>query len=300
MAERMSPSADRVVLILGLLAEHPAERLTLTEIATRLGLSKPTCLGVLGSLTAGGLLTRDEDKAYALGPALLRMGSAAENSVAPLDLMRPYLDGLHGRLRAGCLIVGNVENDMVVLDRRGTLAEGDARDFVGERFPLVPPLGLVNHLWNPDGVLEDWLAREPLVRLDPEPGRLAAVAAGARERGYVVERAGGPTDIGHAVVAQLVSSHLPEPVLRRVCAHLPPTTFREYEVPGEEDPRVPVSSISAPVFDRRGRQRYLFTAVLDRKLSPAEREDATAAVVAAGRASTEALGGHNPWDTAAR
>lgn len=298
MAERMSPSADRVVLILGLLAEHPTERLTLTGIATRLGLSKPTCLGVLGSLTAGGLLTRDEDKAYGLGPALLRMGNAAENSVAPLDLMRPHLDRLHARLRAGCLIVGNVEDDMVVLDRRGTLSEGDARDFVGERFPLVPPLGLVNHLWNPDGVLEDWLAREPLVRLDPEPERLAAVAAGARERGYVLERAGGPADIGHAVVAQLVSSHLPEPVLRRVCAHLPPTTFREYEVPGEEDPRVPVSSMSAPVFDRRGRQRYLFTVVLDRRLSPAEREDAAAAVVGAGRAATEALGGHNPWDPA--
>lgn len=298
MAERMSPSADRVVRILGLLTDHPAERLTLTEIANRLELSKPTCLGVLGSLVAGGLLTRDEDKAYGLGPALLRMGNAAENSVAPLDLMRPHLAHLHEHLGAGCLIVGNVDDDMVVLDRRGTLAEGDARDFVGERFPLVPPLGLVNHLWDPDDVLENWLARDPLVRLAPEPGRLAAVAAGARERGYVLERAGGPGDIGHAVVAQLVSSHLPEAVLRKVCAHLPPTTFREYEVPGEEDPRVPVSSMSAPVFDRRGRQRYLFTVVLDRRLSPAEREDAAAALTGAGRAATAAVGGHNPWTPA--
>jgi len=306
MAERPgSPSADRVVAILTLLAEHPTERMTLTRIADRLDQSKPTCLGVLVTLTEAGLLTRDDAKTYGLGPTLLRIGTAAENGVAPLDLIRPHLERLHEVVEASCLLVGGVDDHVVVLDRRGPVAGDDTRDLVGERFPLVPPLGLVNNLWNPDAVLAEWAAREPLVAQAPAPGRLAAIAAGARSAGYVVERVPGTGEIGHGLVARLVSAHLPEQVLRQVLGHLPAVTFAEYEVPGDvregtgavSDQAPVVSNVTAPIFDRRGRQRWVLTVVLDRRLSARARRHVTAALTAASRAATDAIGGLDPWRT---
>ncbi|MGR7000705.1 helix-turn-helix domain-containing protein [Yinghuangia aomiensis] len=70
MTDRQSPSADRVVRILTLLTDHPGERLTLTQIAERLEMSKPTCLGVLASLSSAGLLTRDDAKTCGPRPGL--------------------------------------------------------------------------------------------------------------------------------------------------------------------------------------------------------------------------------------
>ena len=56
--------------ILDFLASHPHDRFGLSELARRLELSKPTCLGILTTLTEAGYLVRDEqDKTYRLGPA---------------------------------------------------------------------------------------------------------------------------------------------------------------------------------------------------------------------------------------
>ncbi|MGA4544011.1 IclR family transcriptional regulator [Uniformispora flossi] len=294
MTDRQSPSADRVVRILTLLTDHPGERLTLTQIAERLEMSKPTCLGVLASLSSAGLLTRDDAKTYGPGPALLRMGTAAESSVAPLDLIRPHLEALH-REAGSCMLVANIDAHVVVLDRRGVLATGDTRDFVGERFPAAAPLGLVNNLWNPDADLHAWLARTPLVPLAGSPDRVFALAADARQRGYVVECEAGPDDIGHAVIAQLVSSHLPQAVLRKLFRHLPPLTFTEYELPGEEVPNAVVRHMTAPIFDHHGRQPYVFTVVVDGTPDPDTRRRIADTLVATTTAATKALGGVNPW-----
>ncbi|PRC44849.1 ArsR family transcriptional regulator, partial [Mycobacterium sp. ITM-2017-0098] len=46
---RASPPTDRVVGILDFLAGRPDERFGVSELARRVGLSKPTCLGIVTS-----------------------------------------------------------------------------------------------------------------------------------------------------------------------------------------------------------------------------------------------------------
>jgi len=71
-----------VVRILDFLAGRPEERFGLSDLARRLGLSKPTCLGIVTSLTDAGYLVRDPgDKTYRLGPSLITLGHKAQESM---------------------------------------------------------------------------------------------------------------------------------------------------------------------------------------------------------------------------
>ncbi len=54
---RSSPPTQRVVAILDFLAKHPQDRFGLSELARRLDLAKPTCLGIVTTLTQSGYLS---------------------------------------------------------------------------------------------------------------------------------------------------------------------------------------------------------------------------------------------------
>ena len=53
------PADGRVVAILDFMAEHPHDRFGLSELARHVGLAKPTCLGIVTTLTESGYLVRD-------------------------------------------------------------------------------------------------------------------------------------------------------------------------------------------------------------------------------------------------
>ena len=84
---RPAPGADRSVAVLELLADHPDERFTLSEVARRCGLNKATAHALLSALTAHGILLRHpEEKRYSLGPRLIAIGDAAHRGYAELAL----------------------------------------------------------------------------------------------------------------------------------------------------------------------------------------------------------------------
>ena len=58
-AGRASPPTARVVSILNFLAGYPHDQFGLSELARRIGLSKPTCLGILTTLADAGYVIRD-------------------------------------------------------------------------------------------------------------------------------------------------------------------------------------------------------------------------------------------------
>ena len=79
---RSSPPTQRVVAILDFMAEHPHDRFGLSELARHVGLAKPTCLGIVTTLTESGYLVRDaRDKTYRLGPSLIALGHIAQESM---------------------------------------------------------------------------------------------------------------------------------------------------------------------------------------------------------------------------
>ncbi|MEY2446237.1 MAG: hypothetical protein QOE00_2817, partial [Ilumatobacteraceae bacterium] len=82
MSDRTSPPTERVVSILDFLAKHPHDSFGLSELARRLALSKPTCLGILTTLMESDYLIRDAgDKTYRLGPRLISLGHTAQESM---------------------------------------------------------------------------------------------------------------------------------------------------------------------------------------------------------------------------
>lgn len=82
------PSIDRAVRILGLLETMPQARLTVTEIARRLGIPKSTTFNICGALAAAQLLRRSHD-GFQLGRRLVQLGSAYVSSI---DLIREFYE----------------------------------------------------------------------------------------------------------------------------------------------------------------------------------------------------------------
>src|SRR3569833_1495128 len=81
-SSRSSPPTQRVVAILDFLAMLPQEKFGLSELARQLRLAKPTCLGIVTTLTESGYLVRDPaDKTYRLGPSLITLGHLAQESL---------------------------------------------------------------------------------------------------------------------------------------------------------------------------------------------------------------------------
>ncbi|MFC9789136.1 IclR family transcriptional regulator [Rhodococcus sp. NPDC127528] len=291
--DRKSPPTERVVQILNLLADTPSERLTLTRIAAALGLNKPTCLGILSALTEAEFVTRDDAKSYGLGPALLRLGSAAESGLANLDLVRPFLADLHDRLGVSCILTAVHGGQIVILDRLGPAIPGDRRDLVGERFPLSPPLGLVNVAWEHDSIVDAWLERPPLAPLPASEDAVRAVIASGRRHGYIVECLSASTT-SSVVLASLLVSGMPRRVIDELRRHLPPVDWSEFvaTMPVDRAATLPVANISAPIFDRHGAQQYTLTLVPERAdATVAQCRDWAAAVVRAARDASSALRG---------
>ncbi|MEU8139504.1 IclR family transcriptional regulator [Streptodolium elevatio] len=295
MPERRSPPTERVAQVLNLLAEHASTPLSLAVIADRLELSKPTCLGILTTLTETGFVHRGEDKAYRLGPTLTRLGRAAEGGVAPLDVLLPYLHGLHRDLGLSCLLTALRDGEMVVVGRAGTIAVGRPRDLVGERFPAVPPLGLPELLWNGDQAVDSWLSRPPLIPVTATRAALRRLTGEAREAGFLIERLGEAPAARNDVLANLVTSGMPDTIVSTLRDYLPAADWDEYTTrpPGET---VDVATIHAPVHDHQGTQHYTFSVVVGRRRVPTRTcATWTRTITETAEAATKAIGGWNPW-----
>jgi DNA-binding IclR family transcriptional regulator len=298
MTDRRSPPTERVAQVLTLLAEHTGDPMTLAVISDRLGLSRPTCLGILTTLCDTGFVHRTPEKTYRLGPMLLRIGRAAELGTAPLDLLLPHLHALHQELGLGCLLTAMKDGHIVVIGRAGAVPLGDSRDLVGERFPAVPPLGLAEMLWNGDQALDAWLDQPPLVPVVAPDRVFRRLVGAARRAGHLVEHLSGEPASRNDVLANLVTSGLPEPVVATLQAYLPPADWSDFTAEPPSGP-ADIATIHAPVHDRRGIQQYSLDVLVHRRRVPAD-VCATwiGAVVRTARAATAAIGGRNPWDRA--
>ena len=82
------PAIDRAVRILALLENTPQVRLTVTEIARRLGIPKSTTFNLCTALVDGQLLRRSHE-GFQLGRRLVSLGSAYVSSV---DLVREFYE----------------------------------------------------------------------------------------------------------------------------------------------------------------------------------------------------------------
>jgi DNA-binding IclR family transcriptional regulator len=287
-----------VVRILDFLARHADQRFGISELARRLGLSKPTCLGIVTSLTDAGYLVRDSgDKSYRLGPSLITLGHRAQESLRISPAVREELRRLSARFGVTAALSGVIDDRITLLD---LVSPPGARPGVevGQSYPFAPPVGLMFVLWD-DEAERDWLAKEPTVPLRTHTDRLNRVIAECRADGYLVERL---TPGGRRLYSLMagMSSNLPDE-LRALLGELVSDIGERVYLRSESrtsgqrrGARSDISVISAPVYDHYQRQVMVASMHVGTSLTDGEIVQRARAVVATADAVTAQLGGVKP------
>ncbi|WP_182346154.1 IclR family transcriptional regulator [Tomitella gaofuii] len=294
---RRSPPALRVIRVLDHFVQHPDRRCGLSELARRLEISKPTCLGILTELCEAGYLVRDDaDTTYGPGPSLIAAGRAAGDGLPIGVVARRHLERLAADHHSVCTASAVAGGRIVVLESAGALPEG-GRPATGKTYPFAPPVGLMYALWEPDAVFEQWLSREPTapVRLDRD--RLRNVVAQCRERGYLVDRLTPAGQRLYRLMAGFDTAELPEDVRGLVGEMVTSLGERVYlpDADGGADGPHRVNVIAAPVFNASGRQAMVVTLHVGAEIARAEIERKAAALRATAAAVTAELHGMDPF-----
>ncbi|OBF41117.1 ArsR family transcriptional regulator [Mycobacterium sp. ACS1612] len=292
---RASPPTDRVVRILDFLAAHPDERFGLSDLARRLGLSKPTCLGIVTSLTEAGYLVRDAyDKTYRLGPSLITLGHKAQESMRVSPAARDELRRLSARFGVTAALSGVIDDRITLLE---LVAPPGARPGVevGQSYPFAPPVGLMFVLWD-DEAERDWLAKEPTLPLRTNSDRMNRVIAACRADGYLVERL---TPGGRRLYSLMagVSNNLPDELralLGELVSDIGERVYLRDENNTRGRARHDISVISAPVFDHYQRQVMVASMHIGKPLTDNEIGERARALVDTADVVTKQLGGVKP------
>lgn len=182
-----APGVERAIAVLNFLAAHPDEDFTLSELARRLDLNKATCHAMLLTLTEAGYLLRHPTRlTYRLGPALIALGSAAQGQFEAVDFARDEMRALSEDLGVECIASAVVDNEIVILSRSGTPLPFGRSVQLGQRLPLVPPLGTVFMAWSKPADIDDWLQRQRSWATEEQLDRYRAALDAVRRRGYAV------------------------------------------------------------------------------------------------------------------
>lgn len=291
---RSSPPTQRVVAILDFLAKHPQDRFGLSELSRQLQLAKPTCLGIVTTLTESGYLVRDAaDKTYRLGPSLITLGHLAQESLRVNPAARTELARLSKSFETTAALAAVVDDRITLLELVGPPGS-DVGVRVGQSYPFAPPVGLMFVLWD-DDALRSWLDRDPTIPLRTETQRLDRVIAECRTAGYLVERL---TPGGRRLYAMMagMSSTLPDELralLGELISDIGERVYLRSEAEGARQ-RHDVSVISAPVYDHHHRQAMVVSLQIGRALTDSEIAKHAKGLVATADALTAQLGGAKP------
>lgn len=295
---RASPPTERVVRILDFLAGHPDQRFGVSELARRVRLSKPTCLGIVTTLSDAGYLVRDmSDKTYRLGPSLITLGHRAQESLRVSPAAREELRRLSARFFVTAALSAVVDDRITLLDLVSPPGVKAGVD-VGQSYPFAPPVGLMFVLWD-DEAQRDWLAKEPTLPLRTDTDRLNRVIAKCRADGYLVERL---TPGGRRLYSLMagMSTQLPDE-LRALLGELVSDIgervyLRDQNASGRK--RHDISVISAPVYDHYQRQVMVASMHIGKALTDNEITERAHALMATADAVTLQLAGMKPRDGA--
>lgn len=201
-------SVDRAARILKVLASGP-RRLGVSEIADRLGLTRPTVHGLLQTLQAHGFVEQDRDSnKYQLGAGLLQLG----NSYLDLNELRSRSLAHSERLasRADAAVrVGVMHGASVVVVHHVFRPDSTLQILeVGAELPLhASALGKAMLAYSPSDAIDDLLA-ESLPRLTSRtltPAALREELNDIRERGFAREK--DEAILGESSIASPIFDH---------------------------------------------------------------------------------------------
>jgi DNA-binding IclR family transcriptional regulator len=224
---RPALAATRALAILDFLAAHPADEFTLSDLASELDVNVASAHAVLGVLTDEGYLVRNPRlRTYSLGPSVIALGSGALERHPAVDHARDEARRLSEELDLGVAVTALAGDDIVFLARVGEHSARELAVHVGERIPLVPPIGAVFVAWLDP---EPWLARAA------DRPAMEALLDDVRARGWAVALETDDLRARRATDGPMTD--------------LDPSEYVGPLAPGHT---YDVVMIAAPVFDRRG------------------------------------------------
>ncbi len=166
-------------------------RLSLSEIARRVGLTLTTTHRLVGELVGWGALERGADGRYSVGLRLLELSALAPRGLELREIAFPYLDELY-QITKGNVHLGVRDGlDVVHVEAlRARMHQVSSR--VGDRWPMhATGTGLVL-LAHAKRDLQEQVLRSPLERFTPltivDPKLLRRTLAQVRQTGVAVAR----------------------------------------------------------------------------------------------------------------
>ena len=185
---RPAPAIGRTIALLNFLTAHPDETFSLSELARRLEMNKATAHAMLLALTeAGYLLRHPATKSFTLGPALISVGNAAAaRQFEVVDYTRDEMRRLSDDLGVQCVASAAIGEEIVLLGRSGDPEPLGLSVQVGQRLPLVPPLGTVFLAWSGPDEIDRWLRHLGPGAADEQLARYRQAVTAVRRRGYSI------------------------------------------------------------------------------------------------------------------
>jgi IclR family transcriptional regulator, KDG regulon repressor len=185
-------SLDNALDLLELLAKADRD-LSLTEIASNLGVNKPKAFRVLRTLTERGYLSQNrETKRYRLGVRVWELGAAARRRLAIREWALPHMRAL--AQLTGELVTVNIydHGDVITLERTDGPRFVAVVEPVGFRLPALPTAaGKVLLAFQPLEEIER-VCREPLLSVTPRtitsPDEVLEELERVRLRGFAITR----------------------------------------------------------------------------------------------------------------
>ncbi|MFC4127151.1 helix-turn-helix domain-containing protein [Nocardia rhizosphaerae] len=293
--ESASPPTRRVIEVMELLtrADRP---LTATEVASALGLARATVTAVLAELDDAGWVRRDRDRRFGPGPALA--GLRPVDAEVPSAAVSAELRALAVAAHCGVTLSRIADGRLTVVAKEyapgGRIVPGLA---VGQSIPLGYPAGAAVMPWRSEAERRVWSASAtgPARRGAPAllrfvtTHRCAVFRPDSDDAGLVDVLA----ELLGAVGGEVVQPELRARVLRQL-ARLTARPYTDTELDSAET--MPVSYLSAPVFDGAAAPYEVQIGPLRSAVSGSER----AGYVAAIRAGAEALSGVLRADSCSR
>ncbi|MEB3034276.1 helix-turn-helix domain-containing protein [[Mycobacterium] nativiensis] len=267
-----SPPTDRVVAIVGLLADQQQPS-SVASIASRLELNRATVTSILLTLERAGWVVRQPDRRYLLGPGLMGVAHAVR-ALWPVSPERTHLiEQLSERVDCGVALALVGATEISFLTVVGGQGQIPAAVGVGVRLPLVAPAGAAVIAHRDAHARRRWLGTAPV----PERQFLGELLDQAKNGGVVVFGMGQADPAALDVLAEvagMLAEHPRRAALRqRVLQMLTGVGGNPYtaEELGTSDP-LSVSYLAAPVLDKGEAVYELQLGPLQNQVSAPERD----------------------------
>lgn len=200
-----SGANGRIIKVINFLASHPAESFTVSEIAERLSLSFGSAHRVLMSLSDAGYLARHpKHKTYSLGVTLIAIGQVALEKHKVVDIAQQEMAKVAAELGTECIASVITGDEVLYLAKKGSPAVHSGITRIGDRRPLVPPVGMCHLAWSSPASIEAYLQRATSGLSTAMRAYLKQAIVTIRDRGYSIST----LDRGITALSQLVADHV--------------------------------------------------------------------------------------------